>query len=362
MLDASTRRLAVELLVKLVETYSPTFKEEGAVGVLEDYTVRMGFNKVRVDEAGSLIAEVGGSGRTLLMAGHIDTVDEPLEVVLEDGRLKGRGAVDAKGPLAAMTMAAYLASQHLDLSNLKVVLAALVGEEGPSHGAKRIVESVKADYIVVGEPTGLDGVIVGCRGSCRLTVECTGSGGHTANPQLYRLPCMELVDIIKSIGGELKGYTVTLVYMECGSRGKLNVIPKRATAIFNVRIPVGGSSDSLRPVIEESLKTYNCMWSLSECTEPFKTSPNNPVARAAVRALLKLGFKPRIAYKAGTSDMTILSRITGNIVEIGPGRPELSHTDFEEISLEDYLAGIKVYYNMIELLARERGGGEVKRL
>jgi acetylornithine deacetylase/succinyl-diaminopimelate desuccinylase-like protein len=70
---------------------APHSRRRGAVGVLEDYAVRMGFNKVRVDEAGSLIAEVGGSGRTLLMAGHIDTVDEPLEVVLEGGRLKGRG-------------------------------------------------------------------------------------------------------------------------------------------------------------------------------------------------------------------------------------------------------------------------------
>jgi acetylornithine deacetylase/succinyl-diaminopimelate desuccinylase-like protein len=49
--------------------------------------------------------------------------------------------------------------------------------------------------------------------------------------------------------------------------------------------------------------------------------------------------------------MTILSSITGNIVEIGPGRPELSHTDFEEISLEEYVAGIEVYYNIVKLLA-----------
>jgi len=352
LLDASTRRLAVELLVRLVETYSPTFKEEGAVGVLGGYLEKLGFDRVTVDEVGNLVAEVGSGSETLLLASHIDTIDEPLEARLEDGKLIGRGAVDAKGPLAAMTMAAYLASRHLDLSDLRVVLAALVGEEGPSHGARHIVGRVKADYIVVGEPTGLNGVVVGCRGSCRLLVECSGSGGHTANPQLYRSPCMDVIDIIKSLEGGLKDYTVTPVYLECGSRGKLNVVPKRATAIFNIRIPIGGSSGSLRTALEGLLRAYNCRWSLDECIEPFRTSPGNPAVRAAVRALLKLGLKPRIAYKAGTSDMTLLSSITGNIVEIGPGRPELSHTDFEEISLEEYMAGIDVYYNIVKLLAK----------
>ncbi len=351
MLDVSMKRLAVDLLVKLVEAYSPTFREEGAVRVLEDYLGKLGFDKVRVDEVGNLIAEVGGGSRVLMMAGHIDTVDEPLKVELREGKLIGRGAVDAKGPLAAMTIAVYLASQYLDLSNLGVRLVALVGEEGPSHGAKHIIGRVRADYIVVGEPTGLNGVIIGCRGSCKLIVECSGIGGHTANPQLYPSPCMSVVDIVKTLGGGLDDYTITPVYVECGSRDKLNVIPRKATAIFNVRIPVGRSSSSLRSKLEELLGGYNCYWSLDDCTEPFRTSPNNPVVRAAVRALLKLGFKPRLAYKAGTSDMAILSRVTDNIVEIGPGRPELSHTDFEEIDLEEYVAGINVYYNIIKLLA-----------
>ena len=351
MLDASTRRLAVELLVRLVEAYSPTFKEERAVGVLERYVTELGFDRVTLDEVGNLIAEVGGGDRTLIMAGHIDTIDEPLEVRVGDGKVVGRGAVDAKGPLAAMTIATYMASRNPDISNLKIVLAALVGEEGPSHGAKHIVGKVKADYIVVGEPTGLNGVIIGCKGSCKLLVECSGSGGHTANPQLYRSPCLDIVDIVKALSRGFEGYTITPVFIECGSRDKLNVIPRRAVAVFDVRIPIVESSHNLKSNVEGLLKTYNCTWSLNNCIEPYKTSTNNPVVGAAIRALLKLGFKPRLAYKAGTSDMVILSRITGNIVEIGPGRPELSHSDFEEISFEEYIAGIMVYYKIIEILS-----------
>lgn len=361
MLDASTRRLALELLVRLVEVESPTFREERAIKLLEGYLDKLGFNNVRVDSTGNLMGEVGGGSRTLLLASHIDTVDEPLEVRLEGDRLRGRGAVDAKGPLAAMVIAAYLASRELDLSNLKVVVAALVGEEGPSHGAKAVAGSIKADYVVVGEPTGLEGVIIGCRGSCRLIVECRGYGGHTANPELYKSPCLDIIGIVGSLSKLGEGYTVTPVYLECGSKNRYNVVPKRASLVANTRIPVGGSSKTLELAISKLLSNYpDCSWTLEDCVEPYRTSPNNPVARAAVRALLRLGLKPRIAYKAGTSDMSILSSITDNIVEIGPGRPELSHTDFEEISLEDYLRGIQVYHGIIEELS-QRGGG-VKRL
>jgi len=355
LLDASTKRLAVELLVRLVEVESPTFREEKAIRLLESYVYKLGFERVEVDPIGNLIAEVGGGPRVLLLAGHIDTVDEPLKARVEGEKLVGRGAVDAKGPLAAMTMAAYLASRSLDLSRLKVVLAALVGEEGPSHGAKGIVGRIKADYIVVGEPTGLNGVVIGCRGSCKLAVTCRGSGGHTANPHLYESPCMDVIRIVYSLK-DLAEYTITPVYVECGSREKLNVIPKTSTAIFNARIPIGGSSQELRELLDGILSGYErCSWTLEDCTEPFKANPNNPAVRAAVRALLQLGLKPRIAYKAGTSDMTILSSVSSNIVEIGPGRPELSHTDFEEIAFEEYLGGISVYYKIIENLAGSVG-------
>lgn len=356
MLDVLTKRLAVELLVKLVEVESPTFREERAVRLLEDYVNKLGFDRVMVDSVGNLLAEVGSGDRVVMLASHIDTIDEPLEARFTGDKVIGRGAVDAKGPLAAMIIAAHLASRRTDLSGLRVVVAALVGEEGPSHGAQALVGRVKADYIVVGEPTGLNGVVIGCRGSCRLMVECSGSGGHTANPQLYVSPCVDMMNIWRLLEGS-RDYTMTPVYMSCGDRERLNVIPKRASMVVNVRIPVDGSVESLRSYIEGLLREFRgrCVWALSNCVNPYKANPSNPAVRAAIRALLQLGLKPRIAYKAGTSDMTILSSITGNIVEIGPGRPELSHTDFEEITVDEYLMGVELYYRIVENIASMRG-------
>ena len=61
-----------------------------------------------VDQAGNAVGERGtrmrGDVRSLL--GHIDTVPGASRCGSEDGRLFGRGSVDAKGPLAAFVTAA----------------------------------------------------------------------------------------------------------------------------------------------------------------------------------------------------------------------------------------------------------------
>src|SRR5260370_8447950 len=60
----------------------------------------MGF-AARRDEAGNVIAFWGSGPREVLLLGHMDTVPGFIPVRREGNRLFGRGAVDAKGPLAA---------------------------------------------------------------------------------------------------------------------------------------------------------------------------------------------------------------------------------------------------------------------
>src|SRR5260370_6981881 len=69
-----------------------------------------------IDDTGNLVAgthpaECGVSMRPIILLGHMDTVGGVIPVRLQDGALYGRGAVDAKGPLAAfLSAAARLAS------------------------------------------------------------------------------------------------------------------------------------------------------------------------------------------------------------------------------------------------------------
>lgn len=354
MLDASMKNLALKLLLDLLQAYSPTYEEERAIKVLEEYSAKLGFESVTVDSAGNLIAGAGSGDKTIALIGHVDTVTGHIPVTFNGDIVTGRGAVDAKGPLAAMFIASAKAASVLGGDSVRVKAVAAVGEEGPSHGAWALVNGgFKADYIIVGEPTNVSNVAIGCRGSCRLIVECKSPGGHTANPELYESACVKLLEAWDLVSSRVNPpYTATISRMACGEAVS-NVVPRSGSMTILIRIPIDSSVLELRRILEGSPPINGCSWRLEGCIEPYKTSPSNPVARSLVRAIVTSGLKPRITVKMGTSDMNILSRITGSIAENGPGKPELSHTDYEFINVDDYFKGIEVYTRSIVELSRK---------
>ncbi|RLG88747.1 MAG: acetylornithine deacetylase, partial [Thermoprotei archaeon] len=86
----------------LLSNYSPTFREEKAVDFLSRFVKNeLNFDRVVVDEVGNLIASYGRGDRSIALIGHIDTVQGFIPVIIDNGLIWGRGAVDAKGPLTS---------------------------------------------------------------------------------------------------------------------------------------------------------------------------------------------------------------------------------------------------------------------
>src|SRR5438034_11450780 len=95
----------IELVRGLVEIPSFSRDEGEAVEWLVARMAERGF-RASVDDAGNAVGEIGDGPRHVVLLGHIDTVPGEIAVRVEDGELIGRGAVDAKGPLAAFVAAA----------------------------------------------------------------------------------------------------------------------------------------------------------------------------------------------------------------------------------------------------------------
>src|SRR2546422_4076225 len=118
----------VEVLRALLEEYSPSGQEGGAVRRFLELSRDLGLEG-RSDAAGNGIASIGDGPPTVLFLGHIDTVEGQLPIRMVEGRLHGRGACDAKGPLPAALLAA---SHHMRPGTIVVIGAD--GEGGSSRG------------------------------------------------------------------------------------------------------------------------------------------------------------------------------------------------------------------------------------
>lgn len=135
-----------------------------------------------------------GSGRTLILNGHMDTVsvegmDDPFSAHVQDGKMFGRGAHDMKSGLAA-GMAAMLALHEANVPLAgDLVLACVADEEHASIGSEALVERVSGDGCIVLEPTGsmsdtngASQVLVAHGGFVWAEIETEGMAAHGSRP------------------------------------------------------------------------------------------------------------------------------------------------------------------------------------
>ncbi len=90
-----------DTLVGLVSQYSPSGQEHGAVEWLVARMKALGYGEAFIDDAGNAVGVMGSGGKQVMLLGHIDTVPGEIKVEQCGDLLYGRGAVDAKGPLAS---------------------------------------------------------------------------------------------------------------------------------------------------------------------------------------------------------------------------------------------------------------------
>lgn len=133
----------------------------------------------------NLIATAGsGTGKTLMLNGHLDTVDvegmdDPFSGKIENGRVYGRGAFDMKASLAAMIHLLETVATDPNFPG-KIVATFVADEEYASIGTSAIcaeIERWSPDAAIVTEPTELE-VSVAHKGFSWLTVTTHGIAAH----------------------------------------------------------------------------------------------------------------------------------------------------------------------------------------
>ncbi len=122
-------------------------------------------------------------GPKLMLNGHTDTVGidymeiEPLNPVVKEGKMFGRGSNDMKGGLAAILSATKAVVDSGENIHGKIVIAAVCDEEYASIGTERLMENVNVDAAIVCEPTEFQ-ILVAHKGFAWIDIETRGVAAH----------------------------------------------------------------------------------------------------------------------------------------------------------------------------------------
>ncbi len=360
---------AVRFLTNLLGIYSPSGKEGDAANFLESEMKKMGF-EVGKDAIGNVIGVVGDGEPVILLCGHMDTVAGHLPLRIEEGKIYARGAVDAKGPLAAMIMAALAASTETGFKG-KILVAAVVEEEATSRGVKHLItQGITADYAIFGEPSGVENVTIGYKGQIQLRIVLKTETGHASTPWLYDNSLEKAIEVWEQIknassypsldpsASPYNAVTACLVKL-VGGRAT-SVVPFEAEMNLDVRVPIQFSTDQVFEQIQKIITKYQAAnprvsvkATVLDTVEPFEVNKASPLVHVLASSVRKVLNKPAtLLHKTGTGDMNILGKAMNlPIVTYGPGDSHLDHTLEENIEVKEYLDAISVYKETILKLA-----------
>jgi LysW-gamma-L-lysine carboxypeptidase len=350
---------AVRLLTNLLGIYSPSGKEEDIASFLAVEMKKLGF-QVGVDAIGNVIGVVGEGEPVIFLCGHMDTVAGHLPLRVEEGKIYARGAVDAKGPLAAMIMAAAQVAKEPAFKG-KVLVASVVEEEATSRGVRHLItHGIQADYAIFGEPSGVENITIGYKGQIQLKVTCKTQTGHSSTPWLYENALEKAYEVWEHIKNSypplekqespFQALTACLTKV---SGGRANsVIPFESEMHIDIRIPPQLTSAQVFEETQKVIAKYQAdnpkvtvKATMEDSVEPFEVNKSSPLVHAFSASVRKVLNKPAtLLRKTGTGDMNILGKAMNlPIVTYGPGDSHLDHTTEEHIVIAEYLDSIQIY-------------------
>lgn len=291
-----------------------------------------------------------GKGGRILMIAHTDTVFGPGTAAkrpfrMDGTRAYGPGVIDEKGGVVEGIFAIRLLRSLKQSDFASITFLVETSEERGSPGTRALIDRLLADADVELnlEPGDLPDTLTTWRkGSANLTVSVKGRPAHAGvAPQNGRNAAQELVHQI-GLAGTLptagQGLTSNLTLLSAGSR--YNIIPKDASATFNVRVRENQQFDEVLARFQHNAATTVIPDTKVTIAQEisFPPLPINPatdaLAATAARLYGKIGGVLANVGNGGASESALAhARGVPALDGLGPvgGSP---HTDDEFLELQ----------------------------
>ena len=394
-----TREQAIELVRGLVAIPSLSRQEQAAATWLAQQMADTGYDRAYVDADGNAVGELGdaGAARTIVLLGHIDTVPGNIPVRIAEGRLFGRGAVDAKGPLATFAAAgARLGPAWAREAGLRIVVVGAVEEEAATSKGARFI-AARFDGVsepvpvacIIGEPSSWRRVTLGYKGRLLLDLTARQAMAHTAGPDA------SVAEVVVDVWNWVRTHAATANesvdrpfdqlspslrrFVTANEEGLTDAVE----AQIAWRLPVGfdvpafvhallawtathlestaavpaphlapGAGGDQRLTISGPRTTLT--FAFRGWERPWRSDRQNVLVRSFLAGVRQVdpSVQPAFVVKTGTSDMNVVAPVWRcPIVAYGPGDSALDHTPHEHLELEEYWRAVQVLEATLRQLA-----------
>ncbi len=178
----------------LVRIPSYSAQEEAVCKKIVELCNEAGFDEVRIDGLGSVVARIGNGPKILAIDAHIDTVEkgdesqwklDPFSGLIKDGLVHGRGTSDQKGGAASMITAGRILKELRFNGGYTVYFTFTVMEEDCDGMCWKYLieeEHLKPDLVVSTEPTSCR-LYRGHRGRMEIEAKLKGVSSHGSAPE-----------------------------------------------------------------------------------------------------------------------------------------------------------------------------------
>lgn len=374
---AVTEQEAMDLLREVVAV-----KSESELGIYEGAIVELYAKKMHeigmevevfetVKDRPNIVGRLRGTGggKSILFNSHLmvpssrleDWKTDPYVPTVIDGKIYGMGVSDTKAGIVGMLFAAQYVARRRPRGDLIIGLGA-GGEGGGFIGTKAIIErGVRADAVVVCEPTELNVVYVQY-GAIWFQFTIKGKAGLTGagvNAIHKTLPLAQaLVDFNKTINQRqhplLPPSRVSVNVIHAGEQ-TYNV-PDRCVLRADRRIIPGETPEGAKAEIEDILKDMRTRDpELDVATEILLELPaievdkNAFIVQEAIAAITEVrGTPPELRGIRGFTEMAHIVPAGMPAIVCGPASTAVIHAPNEYLTVKDLMDGIAVYTNLTQ--------------
>jgi acetylornithine deacetylase len=310
----------------------------------------------------------GKDKRGICFEAHMDTVStnnmtiEPLNPVIKEGKMFGRGSADCKGSLASMMYAIKILTKNNLKPSTDLYFVASVDEEYNHRGVDHFLKKgINLQGAVVGEPTKLD-VITACKGVVRWIISTNGKAGHSSRPEKGQNAIYDMMDLIYGIKNDLiPSYKNTkhrllgspTLSVGCINGGvAVNIIPDRCSIEVDRRLLPGETNDSAKreilELINKLIKEKNKILDINISdptteTIPMDTDTNEKVVKTSMKSCEKITGKSTMKGVNFGCDASSFTGAGIPSIVLGPGDILQAHTENEFVDLKEVCQATEIY-------------------